>query len=337
MSHPTPRKSALTKRKADGDSLTGLPKINKLRFANENEINPAPSPPIRLTPSPPRRRTLERSKSFSLPTGKEDDNFSDKVNCDPAVFIPKYRQDPSNAIQDDQQPSKTVGTVHQPENTAEANQQHHETVTNDHQPDNFPDFIIPNEVRLYLRTPSRDSSKRRAKNDTDIVRDDQQPDPTVEANQQPNETVETVHQLDNTAGTNHQRDEAVKIDQQAMHSFSDLDYHKTLKIKVIDATDTIPHYIMEVDYRETVAGLKNLIILLFLKEEELHPCRIRLLFISDSVAASTGRQLPDHWLIREKTPLGDVFGDEPAFEDGVNVKVKVQILPVSSRSSPVSF
>ena len=106
MSDPTPP-SAVTKRKADGGSLTGRPKKIKVQFANELEIIPPPSPPQERTPSPPPqptpslppRPTLQRHKSFSLPTGKEDDNFSDKVKFDPTVFIPQYKQGLTNANQ----------------------------------------------------------------------------------------------------------------------------------------------------------------------------------------------------------------------------------------------
>ncbi|KAG9070440.1 hypothetical protein KI688_007976 [Linnemannia hyalina] len=101
--------------------------------------------------------------------------------------------------------------------------------------------------------------RRRAKNDIDIVGDDQQPDPTVEANQQhiriigddqqPSETVETDHQPDNTA------DYTVDADQQAMPSSSVPDDHKMLKIKVIDAAYIIPDKIMEVDYDDTISTI----------------------------------------------------------------------------------
>lgn len=229
--------SASPKRKADGNSLT-------VRFAP-------------LQPS----HTFKRSKT-SLPTGKEDDNVSDKV---------KFNHD--------------------------ADQQRDETVTNYHRPENFPDFTIPDEIRTMLMIPSRKDNHQRG------------------------ETVNTDHQPDNTA------DYTVDTDQQAIPPVSDPDYLKKLKIKVMDATDTIPDSMMEVDYHETVAGLRKVIIHRFLKEVELHPSRIRLIFNSDSVRASTSRQLPGHSLISEEVELGDEFGDDPAFEDGVNLKVEVQILP----------
>jgi hypothetical protein len=108
-------------------------------------------------------------------------------------------------------------------------------------------------------------------------------------------------------------------------------HEKTLKIKVIDATNTIFDKIMEVDYDDTVTGLKKEIIRLFLNEETLHPRRIHLTLISCNIRASTSLPSDGHLWIRENTPLRDFFGGEPNYhsdgEGDVKVHVKVQILP----------
>ncbi|KAG9068357.1 hypothetical protein KI688_010625 [Linnemannia hyalina] len=153
-------------------------------------------------------------------------------------------------------------------------------------------------------------------------------DSFTDADQQRDETVKTDHQPDNTA------DHTVDADQQAMPSFSVPDDHKTLKIKVIDATYIIPNKIMEVNYDDTVANLKALIILSFLKEITLNPLRIRLTFNSNNVRASTspqGRRSHGHLWIRENTRLKHYFGRERDYrldyEDDVKVHVEVRILP----------
>ncbi|KAF9536491.1 hypothetical protein EC957_010657, partial [Mortierella hygrophila] len=73
--------------------------------------------------------------------------------------------------------------------------------------------------------------RRRAKNDINIVGDNQQPDPTIEANQQhiciigddqqPGETVETDQQPDHTVEADQQSDYTVVADQQPDHTASD--------------------------------------------------------------------------------------------------------------------
>jgi hypothetical protein len=329
MSHPTLR-SALTKRKADGDSLTEGREKKKIQFTVKDDFTP--------TFPLPRRRTLLRSKTLSIRTSKEDDNFFDKVNFDPTVFIPLWKQGPTNAIQSHHESGPNNLPLNSSSNGQEGAIFNESSTTN-----NDRVALLPQDQVTDLSTSS-DFSRRRAKNDIDIVGDDKQPDPTVEANQQhihiigddqqPSETVETDHQPDNTAEVNQQPYYAVDADQQAMPSSSVPDNHKTLKIKVIDATYIFPNMIMEVNYDDTVANLKALIIHSFLKETTLNPVRIRLTFNSNSFCASTspqGRQSHGHRRIREDEQLKHYFGSERScrleHEDDVKVHVKVEILP----------
>jgi len=358
MSHPTLR-SAFTKRKANGNSLTDGRKKNRLRFAIEDVLVPKPS--LRRPP------TLQRDKSFY---DKEDDNFSNKVNIDPTVSIPQDKQGPTNAIQSHHESGPNNLPLNSSSNGQKGAIFNESSPTNNDRvallpQDQDTDLSTSSDFQPNITWPSPPSSsvpivsfhhiehvsnvyfglfkatpqsRRRAKNDIDIVGDDQQPDPTVEANQQhiriigddqqPSETVETDHQPDNTA------DYTVDADRQAMPSFSVPDCHKTLKIKLFDVTNIIPDEIMDVSYDDTVEGLKDLIILSFLKEETLDPRRIRLTFISHKVLASTSPQgrIPNGYSrIREKALLGDIFGDEGDdhldYEDDVKVHVEVQILP----------